>query len=92
MVTIEPQQPRPLAPALLSLAVTGQPSPGEMRLLVTDDVNWQRRLVATRDPAGRYVATVRFPDPGLYHVTADAPALGHHFGDQRFDVVVAQKP
>ena len=92
VVTIEPQQPRPLAPALLSLAVTGQPSPGEMRLLVTDDVNWQRRLVATRDPAGRYVATVRFPDAGLYHVTADAPALGHHFGDQRFDVVVAQKP
>ena len=92
VVTIEPQQPRPLAPALLSLAVTGQPSPGEMRLLVTDDANWQRRLVATRDPAGRYVATVRFPDAGLYHVTADVPALGHHFGDQRFDVVVAQKP
>ena len=87
-----PQHPRPLTPVSLSLSMAGQAPPERLRLLISGGGNWQRRLIATRDGAGHYVATVRFPVAGLYQVTADAPAIGYHFGNQRFDVMIEAQP
>ncbi len=89
---IAPARPLASISARLEVRPSARSPAPTVRLLVRGDGNWQRHLIATRDPSGRYLATVRFPLPGVYHVTAQSVALGHRFGDQSFDVDVRAKP
>jgi len=91
-LAVSPDRPQARVPARLTVAARTVPPGTALRLLVRDDGSWQRRVHAIYEADRGFSATVSFPAAGLYHVTADAPRLGHRFGSQSFDIVVEARP